>query len=389
MKVQKSSKPCRFGDLEIISAMAITGFLPAFLSVAVQYAIVFYLLFCRRTRKIVFSSKTVLWLIPLTPVAIIPAFFYENYLGAVVGVGLVLLLYFAVYLTKVITVEIFERVTDICCAGSVFAALVAIAERIVYVINPSLDEFKDMRCAGVFFNPNLFGTAVVFVILICIYKLISGRGNKPTLIFFICVNLVSMALCGSLLGIAELVIGVLFIFIFNRNKIAVGIFSAVSAAGIGAVCFYPNLLPRIFEASNSFNLRYRVWQLSVMLFKETPVFGRGFLAYMVESPKYVNADLGFKVWVTTCAHSLLLDSLLCLGIVGTVCVIGFAAGLYIPVFKAWVKKCDRAVTALALSATVGVLAHGIFDETITWPAVAVMFFFILAGSAAYLKEKAE
>ena len=78
---------------------------------------------------------------------------------------------------------------------------------------------------------------------------------------------------------------------------------------------------------------------------------------------------------------------LCLGIVGTVCVIGFAAGLYAPVFKARFKKCDRAVTSLALAATVGVLAHGIFDETITWPAVAVIFFFILAGSAAYLKEK--
>ena len=387
MKVQKSSNPCRFGDLEIISAMAVTGFLPGFLSVAAQYAIVFYLLFCRRTRKIVFSSKTALWLIPLTPVAIIPPFFYQNYLGAVVGAGLVLLLFFAVYLLKTITVEIFEKVCDICCAGSVFAAAVAVAERIVYVINPSLDEFKDMRCAGVFFNPNLYGTAVVFVILICLYKLISGRGHKTSLFLCIGVNLISMALCGSLLGIGELIIGALFIFIFNRNKIAVALFSVGSAAGIGAVCFYPRLLPRIFEASNSFNLRYRVWQLSLILIKETPIFGRGFLAYMVESPKYVGADLGFKVWVTTCAHSLLLDSLLCLGIVGTVCVIGFAAGLYAPVFKARLKKCDRAVTSLALAATVGVLAHGIFDETITWPAVAVIFFFILAGSAAYLKEK--
>ena len=95
MKVQKSSNPCRFGDLEIISAMAVTGFLPGFLSVAAQYAIVFYLLFCRRTRKIVFSSKTALWLIPLTPVAIIPPFFYQNYLGAVVGAGLVMLAEYA------------------------------------------------------------------------------------------------------------------------------------------------------------------------------------------------------------------------------------------------------------------------------------------------------
>ncbi len=387
MEVQKSGRIDRFTDIEIISAVVISGFLPGFVSVAAQFAIIIYLLFCRRTRKTVFSSRISLWLIPLTPVAILPAVVYGNYLGAVVGVGLVLLLFFAVYLMKAMTAEIFERATSLACMGSVFAALVAVVEKLVYVFYPQIAENKDLRCASVFFNPNLFGTAVVFVILICLYKIISRRGDRKLCIICIAVNLVSMVLCGSLLGMAELAVGVLFLFIFSGNKIAVALFSVGAASGVGAVCLYPQLLPRIFEASESFNLRYRVWQLSVMLFKQTPIFGRGIFTYMTESPKYVGADLGFKVWVTTCAHSLLLDSLLCLGIVGTVLIVGFAVHLYVPVVKSRVKKCDKAVTALAFAMTAGVLFHGIFDETITWPSVAVLFFLILAGATAYGKEK--
>ncbi len=389
MEAKKSGFFDRFSDRAIISATVLLGFLPGFLSVLAQYTIFLCILLCRRTRGLVFSSRLSQWLIPLTPVAIIPPIVHKNYLGAVVGLGLVMILVFAVYLMQAITPEIFERATSLASAGSIFAAVVAVVEKIVYLFYPQIAENKDLRCASVFFNPNLFGTAVVFVILICLYKIISGRGSLWANLTVIGINLVSMALCGSLLGIAELVIGVLLLFVFNRNKIAVAVFSASAAAGVGAVCFYPRLLPRIFEASESLNLRYRVWQLSIILIKETPVFGRGLLAYMKYWPDYIDKDLPFKVWPTTCAHSMLLDGLLCFGIVGTVILIGFVVHMLLPALKCRFKKCDRAVTSLTFAMMGGFLFHGIFDETITWPSVGLMFFLIIAGSVAYGKEKSK
>ena len=156
---------------------------------------------------------------------------------------------------------------------------------------------------------------------------------------------------------------------------------------MGALAIYPQLLPRLFEASESFNLRVRVWQLALVMFREAPVFGRGILSYMTFSPDYVGADLGFKVWVTTCAHSLLLDALICLGMVGACVITAYLVRLIVPAVKNHIRRSDRAVTALALAATAGALFHGLMDETVAWPQVTVLFFLLLAGAAACGREK--
>ena len=106
---------------------------------------------------------------------------------------------------------------------------------------------------------------------------------------------------------------------------------------------------------------------------------------MMESPKYASAELGFDVWVTTCAHSLLLDGLLCLGIVGTSLVSGFFIHYFIPIVKNAVKRINQPTCALGLAMTMGVLFHGIFDETVAWPQLTVLFLFILSG--AFLRKK--
>lgn len=387
MKVKSSGFAGRFTDRVIILTAVVCVFLPSLLSLASEAILAAALLICRRTRSLVFSSRLSLWLIPLAPAAIIPPIVYRNYIGIVAGVGLVLLLILAIYLMKAMTADIFEQAAEYACAASVIVMFAAIFERIAYAIWPQIAQNKDLRCSGVFFNPNLFGTAVVFIILMCLYKIMSGRGDRRIYAVVIAANLVNMALCGSMLGMAELVVGIFFLLLFNRKWIFVGIFAAFAAAGIGAVIIHPQLLPRIFEASESFNLRVRVWQLALILFSETPIFGRGILTYMTFSPQYAGADLGFKVWVTTCAHSLLLDSLLCLGIIGTALLIGFLVHLYVPVIRSRMQKRDMAVTALALAVTMGVLFHGLMDETVAWPQVTVLFFLILSAAANATKKE--
>ncbi len=385
MEVRK--RLSRLTDREIILAATVFAFLPSFLSFACEIALVAFILICRRTRQTVFLSPLKWWLLPLAPVAIIPPIVYRNYVGIAAGAGLVLLLILAIYIMRTMTESVFEESTEKAAYLSVPVTFVAIIEKIVYTLWPHLSTDKNLRCAGVFYNPNLFGTVIVFIILISVYKIISKRGNRKTYILIIVSNCVSMLFCGSFLGMAELAIGVFCLFLFNRNWKGVGFFSLLAAGGVGAVAAFPRLLPRIIYAYRSFDLRYRVWQLAIILFRETPIFGRGILTYMTFSPAYEGADLGFKVWVTTCAHSLLLDSLLCLGIVGTVIMCGFLAHLYLPIVKVWLKKLDRPSSALTMAMTVGVLFHGIMDETVAWPQVAVLFFLILSGTACRMKKE--
>lgn len=387
MEVKSRGFAGRFTDRVIILTAVVCVFLPGLLSLAAEAVLAAALLICRRTRSLVFSSRLWLWLIPIAPAAIIPPIVYRNYVGIIAGVGLVLLLVLAIYLMKAMTADIFEQATKYACAASVIVMFAAIFERIAYAFWPQIAQNKDLRCSGVFFNPNLFGTAVVFIILTCLYKIMSGRGDRRIYTAVIAANLINMALCGSMLGMAELVVGVFFLLLFNRKWIFVGIFALFAAAGVGAVILHPQLLPRVFEASESFNLRVRVWQLALMLFKETPIFGRGILTYMTFSPQYAGADLGFNVWVTTCAHSLLLDSLLCLGIVGTVLLIGFLVHYYVPVIRSRMQKRDTALTALALAVTMGVLFHGLMDETVAWPQVTILFLLILSGAANAAKKE--
>ena len=386
MEVNKSSFFGRFTDRVIILSAVLFAFLPSILSFIVEAALVTSLIINFRTRKIIFSCKLCYWLLPIALASIIPPIFYRNYVGIIGGVGLVLLLIFGIYLKKAITSEIFEEGIKFASVASVIVTFVAVIERIAYAIWPSLSMNKDLRCAGVFFNPNMFGTAVVFVILACLYKIMSGRGDKRIYTVVIIFNLVSMALCGSLLGMAELVCGVFFLLLFNKRWKLVPIFIGAGIIALAAVLVYPKLLPRLFEASDSFNSRYRVWQLGVYLFKQTPIFGRGVLTYMMESPKYVGADLGFNVWVTTCAHSLLLDGLLCLGIVGTTLVSGFFIHYLLPVVKNIKKLINQPTCAFAMAVVAGVLFHGIFDETVAWPQLTILFLFILSGAFLVKKE---
>lgn len=389
MEVNRNDSSGRFTDRVIILTAIICVFLPAVLSLAAEAILTVSMIMYSQTRRIIFSSPLSLWLIPLAPAAIIPPIVHGNFVGIVAGAGLILLIILTIYFSRAMTSTIFEQASKYACVLSVIAMFVAVFERIIYSIWPHLSENKDLRCASVFFNPNLFGTVVVFIILLCLYKIMAGRGNKKIYTAIIAANLISMALCGSMLGMAELVVGIFFLLLFNRKWWGVGAFAAAAIAGVAAILVYPQLLPRIFEASESFNLRYRVWQLAIMMFRSAPFFGRGILTYMTFSPEYVGLDLGFNVWVTTCAHSLLLDSLLCLGIVGTAFLIGFMVHLYMPVVRSVVRKCDRAANALALAMTMGVLFHGLLDETIAWPQVTIIFLLILTGTATYGKKKVE
>lgn len=377
----------RLTDRVIILTIIACAFLPAVLSLLSLAIIAAALLIIKRTRRIVLSSRLTLWLIPLAPLSVIPPIVHRNYIGVVSGVGLVLLMILMSYMSETMTSDIFERATRLACGASVIAMFAAIFERIAYAIWPHLSQNKDLRCMSVFYNPNLFGSVIVFVILMCLYKILSHRGNVRIYSAIIACNLISMALCGSMLGMAELVVGVFFLLLFNRRWAIVGVFAAVAAVGVGALAIYPQLLPRLFEASESFNLRVRVWQLALVMFREAPVFGRGILSYMTFSPDYVGADLGFKVWVTTCAHSLLLDALICLGIVGACVITAYLVRLIVPAVKNHIRRSDRAVTALALAATAAALFHGLMDETVAWPQVTVLFFLLLAGAAACGREK--
>lgn len=376
-------------DEAIIMALAVSAFLPWLPSFVLLACIAVFIFVYKRTRKMVFGDKAALALLPFLPLAVVPSVVHKNFFGILSGFGIVLVFLLFLYLSKAVTVQIAHKFYNAVCVLSIVAAVYAVIEKIVYVINPELSygsivlpSNDELRCASLFGNPNLYSSVICFAILIAVNMLLDKKGDFKFYTVTIAANLVGMLLCGSLMGMMELFVGVLVLFILKRQwKILTG-FGALCVVAAGAILAVPSLLPRFSSAGHSTELRLRVWKLSLIMFEEAPLFGRGILSYMKFSPDYVDADLGFQVKVTTNAHNLLIDGLLSFGIIGMAFLVFYLIMGALPVIRGYFKRKERSRCAMALAAAAGALVHGIFDVTIMWPQVAVIFLIMVAAGYA-------
>lgn len=375
-------------DEAIIMALVVAAFFPWLPSFVLLACIAGFIFVYKRTRKMVFD-KTALALLPFLPLAVVPSVIHKNFFGILSGFGIVLVFLLFLYLSKAVTAAIAEKAYNAVCVLSIVAGVYAVIEKIVYVIKPELSygsivlpSNDDLRTASLFGNPNLYSSVICFAVIIAVNMLLDKKGDFKFYTVTIAVNLVGMLLCGSLMGMMELFVGVLMLFLLKRQwKILAG-FGVLCAVAAGAILAVPSLLPRFSSAGHSTELRMRIWKLSLIMFEEAPLFGRGILSYMKFSPDYVDADLDFAVKVTTNAHNLLIDGLLSFGIIGMAALIFYLIMGAFPVLRGYFKCKERSRCALAIAAMVGALVHGIFDVTIMWPQVAIIFLIMVAAGYA-------
>lgn len=385
------------GDDFFVLALVAAAFFPWAASFALLACIVIALLVMPRTRRLILSDrKAVKWLIPFVPIALIPPAIHGNWLGIACGVGVLLFFALFLYLRKALTPRRIDLSFKLICALSIVAAIYAMVEKIVYIIWPALAEGSvvlpsndELRCASLFGNPNEYSSVIAIAVLVAMHLLLEKKGNRWFYIICIGFNLVGMLLCASLMGMLELYFGLLSLLIFRKKGKLLLAYGGLTALGGSALWLLPKILPHLSVAGNSFDLRVRIWKLSVIMLEEAPLFGRGILSYWKFSPDYVGQDLGFKVRVTTNAHNLLLDGLLSFGVIGVILLLIYLVKLLRPAVRRYLDGSSRNLSALMFAVLVGVAVHGLCDVTLLWPQVTVLLFLIFAASVCCRQETEE
>jgi hypothetical protein len=176
-----------------------------------------YIVLNSHTRNLIFIHKGSSGMLMFFGLAIIVSMYYQNFLGILVGLLLLLAMAMGLYFRSIMTSDLYEWILSLICILSLTGSSYAITEEIL--LSVANDQYSTQRISSVFFYPNYFGTITSTVILICAYKLITHQGQKLLYYFILFMNIISLYLCKSIFSFAEVFIGIaVLLFIFRKFK---------------------------------------------------------------------------------------------------------------------------------------------------------------------------
>jgi O-antigen ligase len=310
-------------------------------------------------------------------VLIIP-FLYKNWMGLIVGAGMIMAMIFGLFMRSVMTKELYERVLHLICILSLTSAGYAMLERLFNIV---FDSRHSHRIASVFSHPNYFGTIVGTVIIICAYKILTIQGNKVFYILVGLVNVVSMYLCKSMFVWVEVFVGITVLLVMLKYYHLLLVWLSAALLGILAIFGLDlPIIPRLSDMDTTIYLRERIWALAVKQIKATPLFGHGFLSF-----SYIY-DSSYKKNLIPHAHSIYLDMVLNFGIVGSVLILWFLGKYYLTLLYTRIKEKNTVITSLIIAVSAAALLHGAIDLTLLWIQTFPLFLIILSGLGAEEKN---
>lgn len=359
----------------LILIAALSLFLPYPATVAVICCIGGSFCVLSVTRNKIFSHKGSWILLIFTIITAAVSLCYGNWTGLRrTGIFAMMIVIFLVA-RSLASKNFFEKLLTFLTFGGTFSAVVSSVE----FYNNLGDE--KYRCKAFFTNPNFFGVAMVLVIFICAYKFIIDSKGKWVYLTFALINALGLIFSGSMSLWLVLAIGIFLLLILNHKYKLVALMLGLIAVATVAVISTPSLIPRLEELALTFQNRVTIWDFAITHFKETPIFGRGFFTYKFLYNLLSPTDP--TIYKASLSHNLILDTLLCHGVVGTSLV--FA---YIYVFFKGVADCREklkaksesyAISTFIVAVAVTLFFYGLIDTTIVFVQTGMIVFFIASG----------
>lgn len=328
------------------------------------------------TRDKIYSEKRNIILTVFTVITSVVAIYYGNYTGFVRTLVFAAMMVIFSVTFKIITKGFYELLLNVICVGSSLATAYSIVEKIV-----NEPKIAGYRCEVFFSNANFFGVAVMFAILICAYKVVSRVKHYYVYYIVAVFNAVGLYLSGSMSLWIIGAIGIVLLLIFNHDYQLLAVFLGVAVVALVGIILIPEFLPRISEIGGTTDNRIKIWSFAIEQIKKTPIFGHGFFSYkhLYNTLSPTRPDI-FKA---SLAHNLLLDCLLCHGLVGT-SLVGIYLGDFIrgmiichDSLKKYSKKYSHIIFATASAAAIA--CYGLMDTTFVWVQTGMVFLFIVSG----------
>lgn len=363
-------------------AVSINSFL--IVGVAVL-SLIIYIFFKKGVLKSLFTIKYSYAFLVFCVVTLLTSIFYRNYPGIGGALFLAILMIFSLFMRKEMTPKLFDFVTDIFCVLSPISFIVGVVEKFAKngkytnihfalgILNP------DNRSSSTFFNPNYYSFIIEIILLICVYKIASGKG--PKLFYFIIagINIGGLFLCLTRSAWIPIFIGTILIMLFLKKYKYFWIFLGITALILAVVCIFPHIIPRDYSLGKNANTRVEIWETAIKGLKLHILFGQGLWSYIL-----IVKQIGGKMQLN--AHNIILDPLINFGIINIIPLLIYLSGQLGEIIKKVKENYNRPQAALALAVTISMIIHCMTDLVIIGVQTSFMFMIIISV-AGYTKVK--
>lgn len=353
---------------EIIALGVIAAaFLSIYTAFAALLGLTVYLAVKRRLRDIIGSSFGGWLLLTLPILSLFVSAIYQNTQGMLIAVAMAGIFIAALFFRSICTRYLFDQVSHVSGAMSLFCLLVALLQILVHG--------SGYRAVSTFMNANYYAAIAEMMVLLSVFQLLQNgsRRRKGFYLAVMIANLVGLYLTDCRTAWLVLALSLpLLLLLLKRYKLLA---AYLAGGAILAVCFFcmPSIFPRIGELDEDMDKRLSIWVTAAKGIKEHLLFGQGGLTY-----SQIYASLGGHP--APHAHNLLLDFILNFGLVGAILVLPFLRGIFRSVRS--LRKADESeqpLAALVLSMGAMLLLHGMTDVTFFWPQTALPLLFVIGS----------
>lgn len=346
--------------VKLVVILTISVFLPVYITVPIVIAAFIYTVINKKRLKVLLNVKFINPLVVLGIAMLVVPLYYQNYYGFLCGILFIIFVVLEIYISQVMSRSLFDLACDICCGMSLVCIIASLIQKFLE---------HQARVEGLTYNSNFYAYIIELVVIICFYKMFVSK--KPWIYILIAAaNIITLSFTGCRSAWGAMVAGLFVLFLMLKKSKFLTIFSLVLAVMGVAICFYPQLMPRYYNLGPTMQNRMYIWRGAFSDFLNHPLFGRGLLAFYQVSGNIV----------TPHAHNILLDTLECDGIVGTLIILFFFAVIIKQLVAAYKSDIPwfKSGAVLCCSIIAATLVHGITDMPIMGINTGLLFFILLA-----------
>ncbi|SEI38869.1 O-antigen ligase family protein [Sharpea azabuensis] len=323
----------------------------------------------------------------------IVSLFYQNYLGILVTVGILMLGSFAVYYRQHISAESFEFFMDTTLILSLVAALVAIIQYFIILHRFNIDGFELIifntpknRVDSFYFNANYYAMMIEFWIGIAFYKILRLTQEEHVnfkkiggYCIIILINLFTLVLSGCRTAWPAMLAGLAIMLLFAHFYKLFGLIAAGGMASAGFLFTHKSYIPRASNITKYLGVRQKIWRAAIASIKDHPLFGEGPLTYMHIWKQYNGHN-------TQHAHNIFLDPPLSFGIVGILMILPYFISCIKRTYITYKLHKNDTLVALIIGLIVMTYIHGLLDYTIFFIQTSFTLFMVISSFDIYREE---
>lgn len=323
----------------------------------------------------------------------IVSLFYQNYLGILVTLGILMLGSFTVYYRQHISAESFEFFMDTALVLSVVAALVAIIQYFIILHRFNIDGFELIifntpknRVDSFYFNANYYAMMIEFWVGIAFYKILRlfqeehlNYKKMGGYCIIILINLFTLVLSGCRTAWPAMLAGLAIMLLFAHFYKLFGLIVAGGVASAGFLFTHKNYIPRASNITKYLGVRQKIWRAAIASIKDHPLFGEGPLTYMHVWKQYNGHN-------TQHAHNIFLDPPLSFGIVGILTILPYFISCIKRTYITYKLHKNDTLVALIIGLIVMTYIHGLLDYTIFFIQTSFTLFMVISSFDIYRED---